>query len=333
MNENIIFVPFAFTEKAKSGENITVKGEEIKTLYLENAAVALCSAKYYNPTCTVALVTNLAEEQIPSAIKHVLDQWGVEIKQISFNRFVFPQDYKWSLAFYKLCALSHIVEQNIYQKLCYLDADVYVQKSFDAIWHQVEQKILLVDNKQDLTDENYRIFVEELQTFLQNKVLPTHWEGGFFAATQEDAALFLQRADVTYHQMLDRKVQTLMGDEFILGVAAEQLSDRTQDAGKYAAHYWTSPMRFSVTDSYHSATMAVLHLPAEKQRGMITLYNRFISKHQLPTPAQVHKICRLSGQPFVDKLARLILLGMNAFLTEGQIRAFKQKMRSLVRRR
>ena len=105
---NLIAVPFAYDEKKNSGINFRNKsgGTWKLNIYLKNACVALVSAKRNNPSSEVALITNI--EDIPEEYTQVLRNNNVCIIKVEFDQFVFPNDYKWSLAFYKLCALKSI---------------------------------------------------------------------------------------------------------------------------------------------------------------------------------------------------------------------------------
>ena len=71
----------------------------------------------------------------------------------------------WSLAFYKLCVLKHICNEG-FEKLIYLDTDVYIQDNLESIWRETENKILLYDINHGLGVEDYKILCSEVKNFV-----------------------------------------------------------------------------------------------------------------------------------------------------------------------
>ena len=101
--KNLFFVPFAFDKNKKTGVNV---GKNSLSIYLKNLCVSLISAKKTTPNIDVALVSNI---EIPTEYEKLLLENDVLIFIEPFDSFVFPDDYLWSLAFYKLCALEKMV--------------------------------------------------------------------------------------------------------------------------------------------------------------------------------------------------------------------------------
>lgn len=161
---NVICVPFAYKSNTKSGENIFVSGNRRLLTYLKNACVALVSAKHYNRDAYVVLATNLTKQNIPDEIQNVLEENNIEIMNIPYDEFCFPDEYIWSLAFYKLCVLKHLCDIG-FEKVLYLDTDVFVQGNLTSVWKEIEDKILLYDINHGLEVEDYRILCNEVQNF------------------------------------------------------------------------------------------------------------------------------------------------------------------------
>ena len=131
LNRNIIIVPYANDVDMCTGVNI--KSEDSFNIYMKNCCVALLSAKKYNADSDVALVTNI---EAPEPYKKILCDNEILIIKAPFDAFKFADNYKWGLAFYKLCALKYVVENTEYDFYSYLDADVYIQSSFSNIWRE-----------------------------------------------------------------------------------------------------------------------------------------------------------------------------------------------------
>ena len=117
--KNLIFAAYA--------EDCTLGHTPKTDMYLQNACCCLLSAKKHNPNDTVAIVTNV---QIPICYEEVLKKANVEIFIKPFDTFFLQDGSKWCFAFYKLCALLHMVNENIYDKLLLLDTDVITIGSY-----------------------------------------------------------------------------------------------------------------------------------------------------------------------------------------------------------
>lgn len=307
MKKNLICIPFAYEEGMNSGVNISES--ERKNNYLKNAFVALFSAKQYNPECDVALATNLKTEDIPGEYAELLKKQDIQVIQIPFEKFRFADNYRWSLAFYKLCVLSHIAQLG-YQALCYMDTDVFIQGSFESIWTECEENILLYDIHHGMNTPNYLIFLKEVEKFLGIRKNITHYGGEFFAASSTNAVLFCNECDRIYREMLEKNFETTRGDEFILSIAASEMRGLVKNAGAYICRFWTSAYFRLVSTCYRYNRVSVLHMPDEKNRGMMKLYEKYCKKGILPTDKQVWKICRLTRLPIRDRLKKSLIEAM-----------------------
>ena len=299
--KKIICVPFAYEAQLNSGVNLSSGADRLK-LYLKNAAVSLCSAKHYNPDCSVVFATNMDLDQIPEDIQRSFARFGVEVAHIPFDRYRFGNGYKWALAFYKLCVLSHLAEED-WDKIAYMDTDVYVQMPFDAVWEECSENILLYDVTHGLNTGEYVAINEEFTNFQQKNTYPTHYGGEFFAASKENAMAFEAAARKIYQKMQEEAFVTEKGDEFIVSLAANTMRNKVKNASPYIHRFWTGA-RFRLTSTiYKYNPVVVCHMPAEKEKGIVTIYNRYISKGTIPANKKVWKLCRLTVQPFYTRAA------------------------------
>lgn len=284
---------------------IFLRGGRRLFIYLKNACVALRSAKYYNPDCEVALATNLDKEDIPQEFVDVLLTGNVEIMKIPFDKFHFSEGYTWGLAFYKLCVLWY-VSQMSYDAVCYMDTDVFVQGSFDAIWSECEQNILLYDINHGLNTGNYVRLCDEIEAYEGKRKLITHYGGEFFAASANDARVFCKVCESVYSGMMERKFVTTRGDEFIVSLAADKLRERIKNASAYIYRFWTGARFRLISTCYRYNRITVLHLPAEKERGMIAMYDHFVKKNLVPGDDVVWRMFRLKRLPLIDQVERAV---------------------------
>ena len=137
-------VPFAYKLNANTGVNIKRVSKSLD-IYLKNCCVSLISARQYQGDDTdCALITNI---DIPNFYEKLLTKNGILIYKQDFDLFDFGAEYRWSLAFYKLCALYRISRTTQYSNYMYLDSDVVIQKSLDDIFEQCDNK-KTINNKE-----------------------------------------------------------------------------------------------------------------------------------------------------------------------------------------
>lgn len=292
----VIMIPYANLDSMQGGVNLSRAGRF--DVYMKNCCVSLLSTKKANPSVDVACVTNI---DIPNPYRKILSDNGILIISTPFNAFRFSEDYKWGLAFFKLCALKYVVEHFEYDYYSYLDSDVYVQASFENIWRECDDNILLYDINHGLQVKDYRNMLAELQSFLQTTQIVTHYGGEFFAANRQNAKYFVEEAHKIYHQMLEGNFCTTIGDEFILSAVAHSNRNLVRNAGAYIFRFWTGSFHL-VSTCYQYNPVVILHVPDEKTRGMLKIYRYYTVHQQLPSTRRVWRILRVGHQTFTRKM-------------------------------
>lgn len=263
-------------------------------MYMKNVCVALVSAKKYNPDIDCALVTNLSDDEIPAEFHEIFTRENIKILHFPFDEFRFDNNTAWGLAFYKLCALSHVLKETEYKNFLYLDADVYVQGSLDSIWQEVQENILLGDTNQGLNIPDYVRFINQTQKFYPEKKIITRYGGEFVALNRENAEKFVNIAHELFNNIQSAGQIIEMGDEVLIAIIADKLKSSIRNASPYIFRFWTGYFRL-VSTSYRFNAVRVLHMPAEKTSGLIKLYDKYIKNGTLPSHKQVWRICHLSG--------------------------------------
>ena len=299
MKKRLICIPFAYEKNMKTGANVS-DIENSLSLYIYNSCVALITAKHYNQDCDVAFATNLDLNQLPRECKKLLNQNHIKIFQIPFDSFRFTGDMKWSLAFYKLCVLKYLAQNGEYDAICYMDTDVYVQGSFDAIWEECKENILLYDINHGLNTKDYVILCEEIKQFFGRKKLITHYGGEFLAASRNELIAFSEACKEIYMQMQRASFMTTKGDEFIISLAADKMKHKIKNAAPYIYRFWTGASFRLISTCYKYNRITVLHVPDEKEKGMLCLYRKYISKGIVPKDQVAWRILRLKRLSMLD---------------------------------
>lgn len=286
--KSILFIPYAEDSHMETGVNISGVANR-QEMYLKNCSVALLSAKLNNPDIDVALVTNI---ELPQKYKDYFEKNNILVFVESFSEFVFPDDYRWGLASYKLCALYKISRKYEYENFAYLDSDVYVQGDISPIWKECEHNIMMYDINHGLQTRDYLEIVDEFDSFLHEEKLITHYGGEFFAAKREKAISFSDECLKVFNQIIEEKFITNKGDEFIISIVADRFRGEIKNAGAYIYRYWTGEF-FLTSTNFKFNPVPIMHLPAEKTTGMIKIYKKYICYGKLPKKERVWRICHL----------------------------------------
>lgn len=106
--------------------------------------------------------------------------------------------------------------------------------------------------------------------------------------------------------MIEENFVTTKGDEFILSIAADNLKASVKNAGAYIYRFWTGASFRLISTCYEYNRITILHLPAEKEHGMIKMYDRYVQKGIIPTDKKAWSIFRLNKMPLIDQ-AKMVL--------------------------
>ena len=165
--------------------------------------MSLFSAKKENPDIEVALFINF---NMPEQYKKIFQENDIQIYNLSFDEYKFPDKMKWSLAFYKLCALKYAVTELDFDSYCMVDTDTLCQRSLEELWKECEQNILLYDMQHSLDIEQaVQMNKEYLQLVGVQRNL-TNYGGEFIAGSRNQLRQFIQKCDFYYQKIVARKI-------------------------------------------------------------------------------------------------------------------------------
>lgn len=286
--KNLIFNAFAFKEDYESSANLS-KTDNIISIYLKNICVSLFTAKEHNPKDDVALITNI---DIPEPYKSFLNNRDIYIYICNYDTFTFPSDFKWSLAFYKLCALEHALSLE-YDKVLMMDTDTITIQNYQYIWEECSQHILLYDVNRLFDNKLYQNMLEDYKSLTGKLLYFTHYGGEFIATNKENGTILLNELEGFYHELVKENVRFDTGDEFILSVAAYRCRDKIKNAGAYIERHWTGRFYSSSTHWFYDKR-CILHLPGEKTYGFLKLYHYIDKKKKIPSMRYIEKEMNLS---------------------------------------
>ncbi len=302
INKGLVIIPYAYG--GNTGASIQNINGQLE-IYLKNVCVAAVSAKMNAGEHTdVKVVSNIA---IPEPYQSVLKSNSIESVYCPFDRFNFREQTKsgkkvrWQLAYYKLCALKHSLESLRYDYYCFLDSDVFIQRTFDRIWTDAQHNIMLYDVNEPC--DGYMI--QEIQKYLRDNKPLTHYGGEFFAASRTLAYDFINECEKIFEDMVNADFVSDNGDEFITSIAAARQKEKVKNAGAYIRRYWTGSYRL-VCNDFDKSNITILHVPAEKEQGIIKIYNKFISKGKIPQKETVWHLLNLNHPSLRVRTGKLL---------------------------
>lgn len=283
---NVIASAFAFREDYGNSMQLTNKSDAEKiNLYMKNIVVSLTSAKQQNPEDEVMLVTN---REIAEPFLSDLSQAGVKISQVEFDRYEMPKKFAWALAFYKLRVLEYLAEETNYEKILLMDNDTISMNNFSEIWKEAEYGLLLypVNHAFDHGDRDairqdfQHLYPEENRNIV-------HYGGEFICGKRETVNEFMKVCHQVYDRIVasDYQVKDNIGDETILAIAAAFYKEghTIYEAGAYLFRFWTEKMFYLVATNTVSNPVCIWHLPSEKDRGILMMYDYYKSHKNYPS--------------------------------------------------
>lgn len=295
-SKSLIFVAFAHNEDANTSVNIKNHADR-SAIYYKNAMVALISAKKNNPDCDVAFVTN---HPVPLQYQNLMRQNDIMHLDCQFTSFRFQDDYPWCLAYYKLCVMKRVLELK-YGNYLMIDSDVFVQNNISMLWNWTRDYLVISD-----TNETTERWQNEMHRYLSNSTFIPHWGGEFIGASHAILERFVRECEKIFIGMNATDFVTIHGDEFIESLAIYLNDFKVKHAGMFVHRFWTRT-NYRVKTVLPQGGISVLHVPAEKEYGMLKIYNYIIAKNRIPSQRKAQKMLHLHHPSFNVATKRFLM--------------------------
>lgn len=301
MSKKLVFVPLAYKQNYSMSANMEISNDRGIDIYLKNALVLLISVKKHNANVETALVTNFV---VSSEFKSLFKKNDILIFETAFDNFNMPPEFKWSLAFFKIKAIEYVVKELDYDYYLELDSDEICINSFDDMWYELNDKVLMYVSRfrfNHVTRKLYSDVYFDIYKSLDYKDRILKTGGGFIAGNKNNILHFIAECNYVYSYLKKNidKVDKNIGDEIYTSIYYAKFSDKVKDASSYVDVYWTSDFYY-VSTNYKFDAVSLLHLPDEKQRGLIYIYDYFLRKGTLPSESLMFKYLSFpnSKKPF-----------------------------------
>ncbi len=293
---NVIVNAFAFQEAYGNSMQLDGRNDEQKRkIYMKDLVVSLTSAKLKNPEDEVLLVTN---RDVPEPFLEQLKVCGIKNVVIPYDKYVMPKEFAWSLAFFKLCVLDYLANQTEYSHCLLLDTDTITMHSFHDLWEEAQHGLMLYPvnhtyehpDRADIREDYLKLYPQENENIV-------HYGGEFICGSRLCLQEFLKECDQVYQRMMEHVDCTnkKLGDEAIIAMAAANYKKlhHVIEAGAYIFRYWTEKNYLIATNTVHNP-VCIWHLPAEKDMGLILLYDYYRKHLCYPDAIKVSKMAGIA---------------------------------------
>lgn len=295
---------YIVTQVARPEENTVpqMQGNGINTVdeamdtYLKNAIVTLASARQHNSDAVCVLNCNF---EIPEYLRTVAEKAGIQIHTVPFGKYESREEFRWAITQYKFNAIEHVLTlMNEEDCMLLLDSDTVCTKKLDELFSEAASSLVLYPTAHSYSQEkraeirfNYRTMYH-----VDNDNL-VHYGGEFFAGNKNQMQKLLNACSQVIQRARETENLKPWDDEHVLSIAAEQfLKGCIYPANAYIFRYWTNQF-YLVSTNYYYDPVCIWHLPAEKNFGMLVLYDYFVKNGNFPS---VKKMAQIVGLPSVQ---------------------------------
>lgn len=268
-------------------------------IYLRNSFVSLYTAKQHSPETDVAIVTNIP---LQGEYRELFETNGIKNHIIPFDKFNVPETFKWGYAFYKLCALYHMVKEFEYDTYLELDTDTITVSNLMPMWEDVEysKRILLYNLHRPISHPVGKVINEDYHKVYDFPLHIDQLGGEYICGRKKELEEFLELLEEIYTEYSAFNFKLLdpgSGDEAFVSMTAARLKKGVLGfANPYINRFWTGSF-YLVSTNWKYDPVLIWHLPAEKNYGMLKLYSIFSrcngNGSKKMTKEEMAKICCL----------------------------------------
>jgi hypothetical protein len=307
MRVAIAFTPVSPDQNPNIRTSAYAEGHAV---YLQSMCVAFASVRRWNPDIALALVST---EATPDKYGRLLDEIGVELDVVPFEHQPPPGFAPtFAASLYMLDALSASSVDTLF-----VDPDVYCTGDLGPLLRRLEGEVGVLEIATPATEPiNGMTLADAAHVYeaLGSTRRPRHFGGEFYHVPVARRAAIINRAERAWVDALRRHGEGLprfATEEHILGFALSE--EAPHDVGDLVARIWTARRYRLVPD--HPEQLLLWHLPSEKQRGFVELYDAVVERDSWFWAATHAENVRRSARAFGISGRRLDRL---AFDTAGR---------------
>lgn len=130
--------------------------------------------------------------------------------------------------------------------------------------------------------------------------------GEFIGASHAILNKFIRSCEDILTKMIATDFVTIHGDEFIESLAIHLDNFNVKHAGMFVHRFWTRT-NYRTKTVLPKGGISVLHVPAEKEYGMLKIYDYIISKNRIPSQRKAQKMLHLLHASFKVAIKRFLM--------------------------
>lgn len=277
------------TDQGYTPVNLKVTKEGVEEIYIKNSFTSLLSAKINNPDVDVILFTNF---DLDLKYKNLFLNNDIKHIKLAECIFDFSTDFKWAPAFYKLDVTNYLIDK--YDLVCVIDTDTIIVDSCKYLWEEMYNKILLFDVDYSLESPKRQITIDFAKKYYDLNLI-NHWGGEIIAGSSNELRILINEC-IDVYNLIQKEINQInpgFGQEALMSVAIAKSNCLIERCNKYCMRFWTR--RIYLIDTNFN-NIPIWHLPAEKDEGLLKIYNLFIKTGTMPSKKKIAKYVCLSGK-------------------------------------
>ena len=292
MGKYLVYSPVSYKEGYSMSAQMSMSNKNGVEVYLKNAFVMLKSVQKHNADVDTAIVVNFTMSDF---YRNLFESNNIAIYQIAFADYTMPPHFTWSLAFFKIAALKWITKNTEYEYTLQLESDMICLSGLDDMWKELDVSILTMYSHCRFDHPVRKKYSDAFNLIYPNEANPVIVKtgAGFIAGKRDKLLHFVEACDEMYAVLKENldKVDIKLGDEMYTSLYCAAYPHLVKPANPYVDVYWTGTFYF-VSTNHHFDAVSVIHLPAEKEFGMLTLYDYFRRKGRLPDNKFIARVMR-----------------------------------------
>lgn len=295
MSQAFVFCAIASKEGFVGSVNIKDTNNSLHT-YLCNAFVALKTTKKYNPEINVGIVTNASVDSETIAL---FESECIRVYRAPFDEFLFPKENQWSLAFFKLSSYNWAIRNLEYDYYIQLDCDVVCNGDLSDLIEESKRSIVMLSGPFTFNHPIRTQFLKAYKLLYEDEPVIVKYGSGLICGSKDKLLRFFDCCLNLYEKIKEKNYcnDNLLGDEFITSIAAIKSGVPIVDGRPYMNVYWTHRFYLVSTDYYYDK-MVFLHLPGEKEYGMMLLYKYYVKHQKFPEEKKIYSLLNLPSRHF-----------------------------------
>lgn len=279
--------------------------DEGMRLYLENSYVCLYSVKHHNPdiNCVLFVSFDIGEEW-----KTRFNKAGIDIIQIEFGGYKIGSEFNWGIVQFRYDVIKYICESyDDNDSVIMLDTDIVCTDSLERAFEEIDGRVCLYDVQHAIDHVDRKNINDNCKLLYPDSVDKNviHYGGEFIGSK-------VHRLRVIFEESVDimKKSEEISGlknfnDEHITSIAVDNLRDKiyVNNANAYIARYWTSKGFYLASTNHTFNSVALWHMPLEKNRGLLYLYSIISKTGKMP---ERKKLIAMFGLPEAKRSHKLL---------------------------